>query len=515
MADEFTVKILSPEEFNKLPFKLIQEDPDSVFGAAEMATKTAYVKDTGFNDLTKANIGHELDELMASTSPHEIDGIRYKSLGNIFSGITGGISNVGSAIGSGIGKIGSGISSGISSLGRGIKNVFTPGPAPDFQQTVAGPQGGSITGLAQGATPKALPALTGGAGTASNFSALKAGVPNAFAAAGGGDGGGFGDFLKNLFGGRGAKEITGPTTAVTAGLPGGPTPAAKPSFFSKISDQLSANPDIAGALVSGIGDLFSKGPGDIDVSGITDPLRSRVSGEGPQSALRQAAEAELLGKLGSDPTAPPESAFIRGDQIIQEDLDDQIKALTQKFKAATGSADVSNNSAFLAEVSRLEERAREHRAAVRDEISFQFTREQLQRDLQEVQTALNLDSAQTEQLIRIAQLDAEALAIQYGLDLREAQEFKELFGNFGDLLFRGDQEATAPTEAGQRSDFSIRNAAGNIDLRPGNAASEGIGQADLDSFTREAGRQGVIDAGIDINTVPPSGQFKIIHPNIG
>lgn len=71
MAGAYTVKILSSEEFNKLPFKRIMENPDSVYGAADKKNRIAYVRDTGYNDITKANISHELDELMQDVSPHE------------------------------------------------------------------------------------------------------------------------------------------------------------------------------------------------------------------------------------------------------------------------------------------------------------------------------------------------------------------------------------------------------------------------------------------------------------
>lgn len=82
----YTVKILSNDEFDKLPYSKTKTS----LGMADPKTNIAYIRDTGYNDITKATIGHELDELIAKTSPHEVDGIRYKDLGSSLSGLFGG-----------------------------------------------------------------------------------------------------------------------------------------------------------------------------------------------------------------------------------------------------------------------------------------------------------------------------------------------------------------------------------------------------------------------------------------
>lgn len=74
----YTIKILSDEEFDKLPFKHAKES----LGAADQSTMTAYVRKVHFSeatkDLTAMTLRHEVEELIAKTSPHEEDGIRYK-----------------------------------------------------------------------------------------------------------------------------------------------------------------------------------------------------------------------------------------------------------------------------------------------------------------------------------------------------------------------------------------------------------------------------------------------------
>jgi hypothetical protein len=190
----------------------------------------------------------------------------------------------------------------------------------------------------------------------------------------------------------------------TTGATGPSVPGPQGNFLEDIFNTVGkASPALA---VSAIGELFAPKPDRVDVSGVTDELRNRISG---------------------DALSP---------------LD--IKALEQQFQALNPGANVANNSAFLAEKARIEESSRERRAAVRDEISFTFEREQLQRRLQATQIALNLDSAQTAQLIQIAQADLEAIGINLGLDAQDARDFKSLFSQFGQLLvqdrnFSGNQ----------------------------------------------------------------------------
>jgi len=89
-SQEYTIKILSPEDFDLLPYTV----PPDTMGFSDTTKKVAYIKNTGIKDLDMMTINHEFDELMQGTSLHEIDGIRYKSgggLGKILGPIIGTI----------------------------------------------------------------------------------------------------------------------------------------------------------------------------------------------------------------------------------------------------------------------------------------------------------------------------------------------------------------------------------------------------------------------------------------
>lgn len=444
----YTVKILSSEEFDKLPFTHAKE----ALGAADPSTNIAYVRDTGYNDITKHTIEHELDELLQKTSPHEIDGIRYKIpvIGPLFSAAGTGLSALGSgigkvagAVGSAAGKIpgiGGAIQSGVQGLGSVASAPFNLlGSGASAIGNIGTAARAAGTGAGVGST---APIFGAGVQPASTFG-FGAGVqPPSAILSPASTGGGIADLFKRA----GTQFLTGlgntfqqQPTSKYPGFPNTP-PIVPPSDQGQggsgnLLDTIfkSAGQNAIPAAIGLLGDLLAPKPGELDVSGITGGLRDRISGDAV-SPLFEAGSRELLSDLSSITEAPPEAAFARGDQIIQEDLDDQIENLRNQFKALNPNANVENNTAFLAEKSRLEERARERRAQVRDEVSFQYVREQLNRDLQEIQTALSLDSAQTEQLIAIAQMDAEALSLNYRISLEEARAFKNLFGRYGQLL---------------------------------------------------------------------------------
>lgn len=70
----YTIKILKSEEFDKLPYKHAK----TALGLADQKTGKAFVRHTGVKEWDMTTLSHEVDELVAKVSPHEIDGIRYK-----------------------------------------------------------------------------------------------------------------------------------------------------------------------------------------------------------------------------------------------------------------------------------------------------------------------------------------------------------------------------------------------------------------------------------------------------
>ena len=70
----YTIRILNDAEFDRLPYKYA----DTALGCADKKKGVAFVRATGVMDWDLKTIEHEVEELVAKTSPHEFDGIRYK-----------------------------------------------------------------------------------------------------------------------------------------------------------------------------------------------------------------------------------------------------------------------------------------------------------------------------------------------------------------------------------------------------------------------------------------------------
>lgn len=84
----YIIKVLDDVDFNNLPYKHVRES----LGCADPKTNTAYIRRTHWGEVSNTvdllTLQHELDELLATVSPHEEDGIRYKKGRDIF-GVVG------------------------------------------------------------------------------------------------------------------------------------------------------------------------------------------------------------------------------------------------------------------------------------------------------------------------------------------------------------------------------------------------------------------------------------------
>jgi len=127
-SEEFTIKLLSDEDFDKLPYA----DAKGSLGMSVMATKTAYIRRTGIKDMDQGTINHEFDELMQQSSPHEINGIRYKSVGQVFLRIAKSIAA--SFFGGPIAGIASDVFSTIEGVGQERAGNRAKKQSKDFQR---------------------------------------------------------------------------------------------------------------------------------------------------------------------------------------------------------------------------------------------------------------------------------------------------------------------------------------------------------------------------------------------
>ena len=70
----YTIKLLNDAEYDALPYRYAKKS----LGCADAKKGIAFVRQTGVPKWDMKTLEHEVQELVAKTSPHEFDGIRYK-----------------------------------------------------------------------------------------------------------------------------------------------------------------------------------------------------------------------------------------------------------------------------------------------------------------------------------------------------------------------------------------------------------------------------------------------------
>jgi len=473
----YTVKVLSEKDFDKLPYKHTKTS----LGMADAKTGVAYVRDTGYNDITKETINHEFDELMASVSPHEEDGIRYKNLASLgggagagllsnmipmlkpfaplisagagaalnkdnrwqgaMQGFTGG--GIGQTVGSGLGGSIKGLTDAGGTFGKAMKS-FMPSAGTGFNNYI-----GAIPGMGGYGTDDPKGKLSqwlsgaGGSSAASGGSTgftTSSGAPTAGPTGGKGtgqplvgassqDGGSMAaNFAKSMAGNSGAASTLDPSKG--KGALGG----------FNLGDTLKDL--VPGLAIAGIGDMASKDVQAPDFSNILGGLNEKMQ-TGGEPLAKEAGLKELLSGLdpntqmsgGLDPNTQM-SGFAQGDTFAQEQLTKDLQQFDANWKAIRPGADISNDEQYRKQRQDIIDKSGQSRIEARDA-------QQLEQMYNYMQTALNLDSSQMNQYIQLAQLEVDQLMIQYGLEAEEATRFKQMFADFGRTAMSGGESDMA------------------------------------------------------------------------
>ena len=433
----YTLRVLSNSEFDKLPYKRAQTS----LGLANAKTGMAFVRDTGYNDITKATISHELDELVNKVSPHEEDGIRYKSLASYGAGAGGGalasmipalkpfaplISAGAGALANRKGQPLQGALQGFTGGGAG-STLLSGGKAAIGGLTDAGGTFGKAlssfgSGAKQGAIDygRAIPGF--GVNATTGVKGKGAQLLDRFNIGGAPTGGG-------------AAPSAG-TTAVEGGVLN--KDKDKKGFVQNILDQFGkAAP---GILTAGAGELFAPKVSVPDFSGYGEDLQAKIqSGEIGEPIAKELGMAELKRVLGEDLGAVPSTAFELGDIENRAAKQEALTNYVNHFKSIRPGADFSNDPEFQRGYAEIEEQYDRVRAAQRDATSFQYTQQQLQQKYNYMVQALGIDQYQMQQYIQLAQLGVDELMAQFELDAGEAEAFRSMFGDLAQVVTQSQQ----------------------------------------------------------------------------
>lgn len=378
----YSIKVLSNEEFDKLPYSRTHE----ALGVTDPKTNTAYIRYSAYPELNKFLVDHEFEHLIEEHATDEgPDGERY-FLGALLGGLGGLLTKalpfVGSAVSKilpSVGGLFGGAGNLVKSAGSGLMNMFTGG----------GSGGGLLGGV--GNMIKAPFQAIGNIGNS---------------------------IFSNFGGGSGSYS------------PQGVQPQQRQGFGG-ILDSFKNPSTLLGAGMLGAG-LLKGTPKVPQLPQSVNNLRSQVQAGG--SPLGQQAGGVISQNLMKqfNPLTAEEitAATANLDQSRMQD----IKRLEDLYASARPGTDYTTDSTYKRDLNEIESNYAQNKANLIADRTRSAEQAFNQNQFANIQAALGASSEQMAQLAQLAQLDVEQIMAQLQLDYASAMNFKQVFQNLGGQL---------------------------------------------------------------------------------
>ena len=382
----YSIKILSDDEFEQLPYKRVP----TALGVADPAINTAYVRQVAHPELQKYLIDHEFEHLIEEVPTDEEDGVRYKDFGGSMK------------------KIGS--------FALPIAGALTGNP---LLATAGGAAGGALQGGWKGGL------LGGGAGFLGSKLL-----------------GGGGSSLMNMF--KGGNSVNTGATSFGSSLskPSGwsMTPQSAPS---------ASGSGFGGGLLSGVLDMFKKpstllgagllGAGLLKGNPKMPPLPASVdqfrqqtqAGGSPLGQQAQGVVSQNLMKQFNPLTSEElTAATTELDRNQQQD----VRRLEGLYASTRPGTDYTTDSNYQRDLADIQRRYSESKANVVGDRTRTAEGMFNQNQTNNIQQALGASNEQMSQLAQIAQLEVEQIMTKLQMDYASALNFKQTFQNLGGTL---------------------------------------------------------------------------------
>ncbi len=495
MKPDYKMFFLDNDDFDNLykdlPYMTKDKLKDSM-GFANPKTGEAYVRKTGVAELDDITIEHEFQELLAKTSPDEIDGIRYKKVfkeiiapyvlpivgaalgGPLIGGLLKGAglgatmaSTIGSAIGgAGASAIGQAGTTGkvealptiLSGVGGGI---YGAGAAPGIAASAAkegGLLGQTLTGFksaigmpitSAAATPAAAAGTSGAIGTTlpsgAQITPFFPGQTAAQVAANPIYGTGSSILGSALGTGIGSTlaPVT-PTISTTPSVAGQVAPTIAPTTTTAVATPFNLKSLATPQNILGAGSLLAstgvKQP-EFKMPESVEAIRSKLLQTGAEGGLTEVGQQARL-ELGNIMKATPTELYPTAtDEYYNAALRRTRESYAQAQKqldAAYNVAGVYGSGEHLAEKAKLQEnlaRTESALAAETEQRRFELARNA---QYQAIQTSLGVDKDVMDDLVGLTGLDVQTAAMMYGAQTADVQSIREALGTLGvELLVRG------------------------------------------------------------------------------
>jgi hypothetical protein len=484
MQPTYKIFVVDDDDFDNLhkdlPYMTKEKLKDSM-GFANPKTMEAYVRKTGVAEIDDITMEHEFQELLAKTSPDEIDGIRYKKVfkdiiapyilpvvGALLGGPAGASLGIGSTVGSALGgaaasaagqygttgkvsalptilgglgggTLGAGMSGGIAAskaagggfLGQTLSGIqsavgMTPGAAKGQVYPAGTPVGVTNTGIASQFPGSSVSGLV-----AAPLSAAPQTLGIGQSVLGSAFGSAIGSSLSKTpqvlnQGSGGAIRTTG------TGIGGTQTTSGIMSGIGK----LATPQNILGAATLG-SSLLPKTP-EFKMPSYVSDLQSKLMAGQTLSPLGQQARSELSSILSSTPQELYPTANNAYYDAALRRTRTAYEEAQKNLDAAYNVAGVYGSGEHLAAKAKLQQQltnAESDLYAQTEQRNFELARTE---KYNAIQTALGVDAATMDDIVGLTGLDVQAAAMAYGADAADVQAIRDALGTAGiELLLRG------------------------------------------------------------------------------
>ena len=484
----YTIQVLEDKDYDTLDEifpNIKKEDLRNSLGFADVKKGEAYVRKTNVATLDETTMQHELQELLAKTSPDEIDGIRWKKGMDIITPIFQAVATItghpylaaaaGAARGAykqatDQGTLGQTLIStaaplvagalGAGQAGGAAYTAARTGTETIAKQGIIGSMGQALkagTGQLLGMTPAAAAPATGelakqfATQQATQFGTpLTLGGQTSLVTGGAGGLSAVPQVLGSAIGaGLGSQLAQAPKVATTPVIQGAgqitpavtpavtPAPAAAP--FSLKSLVTPQNILGAGSLLASTG---VKQPEFVMPESV-EAIRSKLLQTGAEGGLTEVGQQARL-ELGNIMKATPEQLYAPGTDVyyqntlrnLENEYARQKKALAQQWNAID--PNYQYNGEYIMADDRLNKSYMEVRnsyVSQEEQRRFELGRTQKYLALQE---ALGVDKNVMDDLVGLTGLDVQTAAMMYGAQVQDVQQIRESLGTLGvELLLRG------------------------------------------------------------------------------
>lgn len=163
---------------------------------------------------------------------------------------------------------------------------------------------------------------------------------------------------------------------------------------------------------------------------------SRLLGGQGISDIGKLGLEKLTSNLSGEFSPVSDEYYAASTRRLDEAYDKAEKDFTTQFQSIRPGADVSSDSAYREGINKLrQDRARE-KSGLAAELDYRREADYFDRQYQNIQSALGVDQQTMQNYMALAQMDANQLAMNTGITLGEAAQFKEIFGNLGGYLMQ-------------------------------------------------------------------------------